>query len=216
MIKKQIILFGAPGAGKGTQAKILASKLNVPHISTGDILREAVSKGTELGEKAKTIMEAGELVPDEIMGGIIKEVLMSEKCKEGYILDGFPRTTKQAELLDQILSHIDLDYPVVIELNVEDEIIVHRLSMRRMCSNCGYIVNLESLENQDVCPNCGAKNSFIKRKDDDEAVIRNRLKVYHESTKPVLKYYEGKTEIIIVDGTQSVEQVSELIISKLS
>jgi len=216
VIKKQIILFGAPGAGKGTQAKILASKLNVPHISTGDILREAVSKGTELGEKAKTIMEAGELVPDEIMGGIIKEVLMSEKCKEGYILDGFPRTTKQAELLDQILSHIDLDYPVVIELNVEDEIIVHRLSMRRMCSNCGYIVNLESLENQDVCPNCGAKNSFIKRKDDDEAVIRNRLKVYHESTKPVLKYYEGKTEIIIVDGTQSVEQVSELIISKLS
>ncbi len=215
MLKKQIIMFGAPGAGKGTQAKILAGKLNVPHISTGDILRNAVAQKTELGLKAKEIMEKGELVPDEIMVGIVKNVLFSDSCKEGYILDGFPRTLNQAKLLDEIIEQLNNGYPVIIKLLVDDEVIIQRLSMRRVCKVCGTIVNLNQIENPNKCPNCGAENSFVKRDDDKEEVIRRRLRVYHETTQPVLEYYKNKTEIIVVDGAQPVDNVTENILKKL-
>ena len=216
MKKLQILMFGAPGAGKGTQAKILSSERHIPHISTGDILREAVSKKTELGLKAKAIMEAGELVPDEIMGGIIRDVLFSDKCKPGYILDGFPRTINQANILDGILKEIDEGYPIVIELDADDELIINRLSSRRVCSECGYIVNLNSLEDPTTCPNCGAKNSFIKRKDDEEDVIKNRLNVYHQTTKPVLDFYRNKAKIISIDAALPVEEVAKKITDELN
>lgn len=216
MKKLQILMFGAPGAGKGTQAKILSSKRNIPHISTGDILRDAVSKKTELGLKAKAIMEAGELVPDDVMGGIIRNVLFSDKCKSGYILDGFPRTINQANILDGILKEINEGYPIVIELDAEDELIINRLSNRRVCSECGYIVNLNSLEDPTTCPNCGAKNSFIKRKDDEEDVIKNRLNVYHKTTRPVLDYYRNKTKIISIDAALPVDKVTKKIMDELN
>ncbi len=209
-------MFGAPGAGKGTQAKILAGKLNVPHISTGDILRNAVAQKTELGLKAKEIMEKGELVPDEIMVGIVKNVLFSDKCKEGYILDGFPRTLNQAKLLDEIIAKLHTGYPVIIKLAVDDEVIIQRLSMRRVCKVCGTIVNLNQITNPNKCPNCGAENSFVKRDDEKEEVIRRRLKVYHETTQPVLKYYEDKTKIIIVDGSLPVDEVTANILESLN
>ncbi len=215
MLNKKIIMFGAPGAGKGTQAKILADKLNVPHISTGDILRNAVAQKTELGLKAKKIMEAGELVPDEIMVGIVKNVLFSDKCKEGYILDGFPRTLNQAKLLDEIIEEMNNGYPVVIKLSVDDDVIINRLSMRRVCKACGTIVNLNQIKNSDKCPNCGAENSFVKRDDDEEEVIRRRLRVYHETTRPVLEYYRNKTRIIVVDGSLPVDKVTANIMKNL-
>ncbi len=215
MSNKQIIMFGAPGAGKGTQAKILAGKLNVPHISTGDILRNAVAQKTELGLKAKKIMEAGELVPDEIMVGIVKNVLFSDECKEGYILDGFPRTLNQAKLLDDIIAELNNGYPVIVKLSVDDDVIINRLSMRRVCKVCGTIVNLNQIKNENKCPNCGAENSFVKRDDDSEEVIRRRLKVYHETTQPVLEFYRNKTEIIVVDGSLPVDEVTNNILKHL-
>jgi adenylate kinase len=212
----QIIIFGAPGVGKGTQAKILASKLNLAHISTGDILREAIKNETELGLKAKEIVQSGGLVPDEIVGGIVKETLQQERCKNGFILDGFPRTLPQAEILTRILSELNNEKLYLIKLEADDDVIVSRLSNRLVCSKCGYIINKDALKDNAKCPSCGAENSFVKRKDDEEDVIKNRLKVYHETTEPVFEYYKDKAEIIEVDGTKSIEEVSRAILNKLN
>ncbi|MEJ5350006.1 MAG: adenylate kinase [Melioribacteraceae bacterium] len=212
----QIIIFGAPGVGKGTQAKILASKLNLAHISTGDILRDAIKNETELGLKAKEIVQSGGLVPDEIVGGIVKETLKEERCKNGFILDGFPRTINQAEILSKILSELNNEKLYLIKLDADDNVIINRLSNRLVCSQCGNILNKDEVTENFKCPSCGAVNSYIKRKDDDEEVIKKRLQVYHETTSPVFDYYKDKAFIIEVDGTQSIENVTNDILKKLN
>lgn len=212
----RIVLFGAPGAGKGTQAKLLAGKYEIPHISTGDILREAVKKETKLGLEAKKIMEQGDLVPDDLMAGIIKDTLSDERCEKGFILDGYPRTIEQAKLLDKIMADLKPDREIYIAITLDDEVIVQRLTNRVACKVCGGIFNLSDLEDLKICPSCKSSDSFYKRKDDNEDVIRNRLKVFHSTTKPVLDHYEAKGKLIYVDGIHPVDEVAETIVEKIN
>lgn len=212
----QIIIFGSPGVGKGTQAKILAAKLNIPHISTGDILREAIRNKTELGLKAKEIVDKGELVPDEIMGGIIKDTLNDSRCRNGFILDGYPRTTNQAEILENIFKTIKSEKHYLIKLDADDEIIIERLTNRLVCNKCGNILNNIEVSENFTCPVCKSENSYFKRADDDESVIRRRLNVYHETTAPVFNYYKDKAEIIEIDGSLPIDKVTEEILLRLN
>ncbi len=211
----RLILFGSPGVGKGTQAKIISKNLNIPHISTGDILRKAVKDQTELGKRAGELMSQGELVPDDLMIAMIKEVLTSEECKHGFILDGFPRTTIQAEALDKLFMQIGIDNAILIHITADENEIIKRLNNRRACKECGHIFNLKEIEGLDTCPNCGAKNSFYLRNDDQEDVIKNRLDIFNSSTLPVLGYYENKDRVIEVNGFDSVENVNKKIIDTL-
>ncbi len=211
-----IIIFGAPGVGKGTQAKIIASKLNIAHISTGDILRAAIKNETELGLKAKSIVETGGLVPDNIVAGMLKDALKEDRCKIGYILDGYPRTLAQAEILSDIFNELGSDTIHLIKLEAKDEIIVDRISNRLVCGVCGNILAKSLVTENFICPNCKAEESYYKRKDDDEEVIKNRLNVYHEQTVPVFNYYSDKANIIEIDGTKSIEEISKDILDKLN
>lgn len=211
----QIIIFGSPGVGKGTQAKILAAKLNIPHISTGDILREAIKNQTELGKKAKEIVDRGELVPDDIMGGIVKETLSNPRCSSGFILDGYPRTINQAKILEEIFKTIRNEKHFLIKLDADDEIIIDRLTNRLVCSKCGNILNKSEVKENFSCPVCSSSNSYVKRADDDESVIRRRLKVYHETTAPVFDFYKNKAEIIEIDGSLNIEMVTDEILKQL-
>ncbi len=212
----QIIIFGAPGVGKGTQAKILASKLNIAHISTGDILREAIKNETELGKKAKSIVESGGLVPDEIVAGMLKDALKEERCKNGFILDGYPRTVNQARILDGIFSELKKDKIDLIKLDADDNVMINRITNRMVCSSCGNIAIKSDVTDNYVCPVCKSVNSYITRKDDTVEVVTNRLKLYHEQTSPVFEYYKNKVNVIIVDGTQSIENITKDILSKLN
>jgi len=212
----RILLFGMPGVGKGTQAKLLSSKLNIPHISTGDILRQTVKDGTELGKKAQAIMNAGELVPDDIMIGIIKETFSQPRCKEGFILDGFPRTTIQAKELEKLIDELKLSNVVVVTITAPISEIIKRLTNRLACKNCKSIFSKDELEGLNECPKCGAKNSFYQRKDDTEEVIKNRISVFNENTKPVLDYYNGKREVFYIEGNDTVERVNEKILTALN
>lgn len=211
----QLIIFGAPGVGKGTQAKILAAKLNIAHISTGDILREAIKNETELGLKAKSIVESGSLVPDEIVAGMLKDALLKDKCKNGFILDGFPRTVNQAMILDNIFKELGLSSILLIKLEADDSIMINRITNRMVCSICGNIAIKSDITNDFVCPNCKTVNSYIIRKDDTVEVVTKRLKVYHEQTSPVLEFYEGNVKIISVDGTKAINEITEEILTKL-
>ncbi|MBI1936910.1 MAG: adenylate kinase [Ignavibacteriales bacterium] len=211
----QIIIFGSPGVGKGTQAKILSAKLNIPHISTGDILREAIKNQTEVGKKAKEIVEHGELVPDSIMGEIVKQTLHDQKCKSGFILDGFPRTIAQAEILEKIFESLKNESLFLIKLDADDNVIIQRLSNRMVCSKCGNIVVKDEVTENYKCPVCGSVNSYYKRRDDDESVIKHRLEVYHQTTAPVFDFYKTKAAVIDVDGTQHINDVTNQILSKL-
>jgi adenylate kinase len=212
-----LILFGAPGVGKGTQAKILSSKLEIPHISTGDILREAVKAQTVLGIKAQNILTAGELVSDEIMIGIIKEVLTDPKCSKGFLLDGFPRTLAQAFAFDELLKELNImDKILLISLEAKEEDLTIRLTNRRACSKCQAIFNFNDIKDKDTCPNCGAVNSFYHRSDDKEDVIRRRFKIFQTSTLPILEHYEKMGKVISVDGFQTVERVAADILNILA
>ena len=211
----QLILFGAPGVGKGTQAKILASKLNIPHISTGDILRQAVHDKTPLGMKARKIMNAGELVSDEIMMGIIKDTLQQQRCKNGFILDGFPRTLAQAEEFDKLLAELQIKDIFLINIYANNEEIVNRLTNRRACKSCNNIFTYQEVKGLSACPKCGAENSFYQRNDDKEEVIRRRLSVYEENTRPVLDFYEKKGSVVNADGIGKIENVSAEIFKGL-
>ncbi len=211
----RIILFGAPGVGKGTQAKILSSKLNIPHISTGDILRSAIDKKTPLGLEAKKIMDKGELVPDKIMAGIIRDTLKEERNKNGFILDGFPRTVAQAKELDNLFSELNMNQKKIVSITANEEEIIKRLTNRRACKSCKQIFSLDEIENSDSCPNCEAKDSFYQRSDDKEEVIKKRLEVFNSTTKPVLDYYSEKNKVIFVDGIGNVEEISENILQNL-
>jgi adenylate kinase len=212
----RLLLFGAPGVGKGTQAKLLSSKFNIPHISTGDILRQAVKDQTELGRKANEIMSRGDLVPDNIMIGIIKYRLSKSDCNLGFILDGFPRTAKQAEELDKLLAEMNIVDLKLVNIFADEEEIVNRLNNRRACKECGTIFSLYEIANKDFCPKCNTRNSFYLRDDDKEEVIRKRMKVFRTTTESVLKYYEKQSKVVSVNGLGSVEEVNREILRALN
>lgn len=213
----RIILLGAPGAGKGTQAQFLMAKFGIPQISTGDMLRAAIKAGTELGKKAKEVMDAGQLVSDELIIGLVKERIAQDDCKGGFLLDGFPRTIPQADAMKQN----DIAIDSVIEFDVPDEVIVERMAGRRVHAGSGrvyhVVYNPPKVEGKD--DETGEDLSI--RPDDEEATVRKRLGVYHEQTKPLVDYYqneagEGNCQYITIDGTQPVEQVSNLLAEKLA
>lgn len=200
-----IIMLGAPGAGKGTQAAVLCEHLNIPTISTGNIIREALRTGTEMGLKAKSYMDAGQLVPDEVVIGIVKDRLQEDDCKNGYILDGFPRTIPQAEALDKMGADIDC----VIDIEVDDDVIVNRLSGRRVCENCGRPYHIESLKPKvdGVCDDC--KGALVQRKDDQIETIKNRLDIYHKETEPLVNYYKAQGKLKVVVGKDTVKATTD-------
>ena len=202
-----IILFGAPGVGKGTQAKLISHKYKIPQISTGDMLREAIRKGTELGKKAEAIIARGELVSDDIMLGLINERISQPDCKNGFILDGFPRTFAQAEGLDQLFKEKQLPSPICIEIVVPENVIIKRLTSRRICEGCGAIFDpvVNPIPADLKCPKCGGR--IVQREDDNEATIHKRLQVYHEQTAPVRNYYQNLNKFYTIDGNRSVDEV---------
>ena len=196
-----IVLLGAPGAGKGTQAEKLIETFGIAHISTGDILRAAVAKGTELGLEAKRYMDAGDLVPDSVVIGLVKDRLQESDTDKGFILDGFPRTTAQAEALDAELDALGKNIDAAVAIIVDPEVIVARLTSRRMCRACGAIANASN----DACPKCGGE--LYQRDDDNETTVRNRLSVYDRSTAPLIDYYAGKALLREIDGDRPVDVV---------
>ncbi len=206
-----LILLGAPGAGKGTQAEIICEKLGIPAISTGNIIREALKSGTEMGKKAKSYMDEGKLVPDDVVIGIIQERLAQDDCKAGFILDGFPRTIAQAEALDAMGVAIDR----VIDIDVADDRIMQRLSGRRVCGACGasYHIDHKPPKAEGVCDKCGAE--LIQRKDDHPDTIAERLKVYHEQTEPLKGYYEKTGKLRTVEGQEELEETTALTLKAL-
>jgi adenylate kinase len=208
-------MFGPPGAGKGTQAKFLSDKLGIPQISTGDILREAVKKGTPLGVQAQSFMNKGALVPDEVVIGLIEERIKDKDCAGGFVLDGFPRTIAQAEALDKLLEKRGTPLTRVINLKVGDREIIKRSISRRVCKSCNTIYNLlvEPPKVPDRCDKCGGE--LYQRDDDKEEVVKNRLRVYADQTKPLLKFYSKKRLLKEVDGGKSVHDVQEAVLAIL-
>ena len=207
----KLILLGAPGAGKGTQAEVICNALNIPAISTGNIIREALRLGTEMGLKAKSFMDAGQLVPDDVVIGIIKERLAKDDCANGFILDGFPRTIPQAEALDAMGIIIDK----VIDIEVPDEKIAARMSGRRVCKDCGASYHLEykSPESEGVCDACSGE--LVQRKDDAPDTVLDRLAVYHEQTEPLKEFYSKKGILRIVEGQEEIADTSALTLKAL-
>lgn len=211
----RLILYGAPGVGKGTQAKILASRLNIPHISTGDILRDAVKEKTPLGIKAHEIMSRGELVSDDIVIGIINDTLNQPRCKNGFILDGFPRTLPQAKELEKLLDELKLEHIFYVNITANSDEIIHRLTNRRACKVCQSIFSLSEIEDKENCPTCNSAGSFYQRNDDKEEVIRNRLEVFKNTTQPVLDYYDRKGILVTVDGLGAIDDVTASILTSI-
>ena len=207
-----LILMGAPGAGKGTQSAKISEKWNIPAVSTGDMLRAAVKEGTEMGVRAKAFMDAGQLVPDEVVIGIIKDYLSSDKCNNGFILDGFPRSIPQAEALDAMGVKID----VALSIEVADDKIVERMSGRRICSKCGasYHVVYKAPKTADVCDACG--EALYVRADDAAETVLNRLNNYHAITEPLKDYYAAKGILVCVEGCEKVEDTTAAVMGALS
>jgi len=196
----RIVLLGAPGAGKGTLAKDLVGLFNVPHISTGDMFREAVASGSELGKQVQHILSSGALVPDEIVNKLVRERISKPDCKDGFILDGYPRTVQQASALDEMLKETGQKLDAVLYLRVSEDVVVKRLTNRRVCPKCGRIYNLLSMppKNDELCDDCGIR--LVQRDDDKEEVVRNRFKVYNEKTAPLIDYYKKKHTLVEVDA----------------
>lgn len=207
----KLILLGAPGAGKGTQAEILSKELQIPTISTGNILRAAIKNGTPTGLKAKSFMDAGKLVPDEVIIGIITERLAEEDCKNGYILDGVPRTIAQAEALEQA----GIQFDAVVSIEISDEAIMQRMSGRRVCEDCGASYHLVAVppKQEGVCDNCGGK--LVQRKDDAPETVKARLEVYHKETEPLKDFYESRGVLKPVENASSVEATTRAILRVL-
>ena len=211
----KIIMLGAPGAGKGTQAKKIAAKYDIPHISTGDIFRANIKNGTELGNKAKTYMDQGLLVPDELVVDLVVDRVKQDDCKNGYVLDGFPRTIPQAEALDKALAAIGEKMDYAIDVDVPDENIVHRMSGRRACVGCGATYHLEyaPTKTEGICDACGKE--LILRDDDKPETVKKRLGVYHEQTQPLIDYYTNAGILKTVDGTIDINDVFQAIVDIL-
>lgn len=211
----KLILIGPPGSGKGTQAKMLAQKLKIPHISSGDILREAVKNGNRLGKKAQAFMEKGDLVTDEIMLGIIKERITQADCQKGFIFDGFPRTLAQAQMLDIMLKEKSKEIDAVIQFKISDEKASKRLSGRLVCSQCGADFNLYSKPPQvaDKCDRCGGK--LNPRQDDTKTVILNRLKVYKNQTEPLINYYQEQDKLTEINADQNSEILNQELLQMI-
>lgn len=211
----KIIMLGAPGAGKGTQAKRIAEKYTIPHISTGDIFRANIKNGTELGRKAKEFMDQGLLVPDELTCDLVMDRIQQDDCKNGFVLDGFPRTIPQAEALDAALSKIEQKMDYAIDVDVPDENIVNRMGGRRACLSCGatYHVEFNPTKAEGICDACGAQT--VLRDDDKPETVQKRLTVYHDQTQPLIDYYKTQNILKSVDGTQPMEAVFDAIIGIL-
>ena len=211
----KIIMLGAPGAGKGTQAKRIAQRYGIPHVSTGDIFRANIKNGTELGMKAKAYMDAGNLVPDEITIGMLLDRIHEADCEKGYVLDGFPRTIPQAESLTTALKERGEKMDYAIDVDVPDENIINRMSGRRACLACGatYHIAYNPPKKEGVCDQCG--EPLVLRKDDKPETVKNRLEVYHQQTQPLIDYYKKEGILAQVDGTQNMDQVFEDIVKIL-
>jgi adenylate kinase len=211
----RLVLVGPPGAGKGTQAQFIAAQFAIPKISTGDIFRANVSEGTELGMTAKKYMDAGDLVPDEVTSAMVRERLKEDDAVDGFLLDGFPRTVPQAETLDEILGGFDVDLDVVLELVVDDEEVIRRLSGRRTCRTCGHIwhVDFDPPTREGICDDCGGE--LFQRDDDKPDTVRHRLEVYAEQTAPLIAFYAEKGVLVGIDATGPVDDVTERAIAAL-
>lgn len=207
----KLILIGCPGAGKGTQAKKLSKHFDIAHISTGDLLREQIELKTELGKKVTDIMNAGQLVPDEIVTEILSQRIKRDDCKKGYILDGYPRNLSQAEGLADIIGEVDK----VVLIDVDDDVIIERMSGRRGCPKCGqmYHIKYNPPKASGVCDECGGE--LIQRKDDTEDTVKNRLKVYHETTSPIVDYYDKKGLLLKVSGVGDIDEITSYLIKTL-
>jgi adenylate kinase len=212
----RIVLLGAPGSGKGTQAKRLMADKHIPQVSTGDMLREAVAAGTRFGMKAKSIMEAGNLVPDEVVLGIISERLAQPDAQDGFILDGFPRNTQQARDLEELLDQLGTPLDAAVLLDVDFDILMKRLTGRRTCSKTGKLLNIyfSSQEELDECTKAGGE--LVQREDDNEETIGNRLAVYRESTEPLIKYYEKRHKLTRIDAEGTIDEVYARLTTALS
>jgi adenylate kinase len=204
-------MLGAPGAGKGTQAQLLSKAYNIPQISTGDILRMNIKNETDLGKKAKEYMDKGLLVPDELVVEIVKDRLTQDDCKNGFILDGFPRTIPQAKALDEALDHMGIKLDRAVNVHVPDEKIIIRMSGRRVCPQCGasYHIEFKKPAKENICDECSS--DLIQRDDDKEETVRKRLEIYHEQTQPLIEYYQNKGILTTVDGVGEVEEISNRI-----
>ena len=211
----KLIMLGAPGAGKGTQAARVAEALQIPHISTGDIFRANIKNGTELGKKAKAYMDQGKLVPDELTCDLVADRIAKDDCSGGFILDGFPRTIPQAEALDKVLTERGEKIDFAVNIDVPDEAIVSRMSGRRACVGCGatYHIEFNPPKKEGICDNCGAE--LILREDDKPETVATRLRVYHEQTQPLIDFYEKKGALVTVDGTLPMDEVYKAILGKL-
>ncbi len=214
-MKKNLVLLGPPGAGKGTQAKMLVEQYGIPQISTGDILRKAAAAGTDLGKEAKKYMDAGNLVPDDVVIGLVRERLKEPDCKAGYILDGFPRTVNQAKTLDDILKKMTDSLTHVISIEVDEKDLLTRLTGRRTCRSCGamYHVKFEPPKKGDVCDKCGGE--LYQRDDDKEETIMSRLKVYKQQTEPLIAYYKGTGLLRSIPGTGGIKDIFNSITTVL-
>jgi len=211
----KIIMLGAPGAGKGTQAKMIAEKYSIPHVSTGDIFRANIKNGTELGKQAKEYMDAGKLVPDELTVKILLDRVAQDDCKNGYVLDGFPRTIPQAEVLENALNELGDKIDFAVNVDVPDENIVRRMSGRRACLKCGATYHIEHIppKQEGICDTCGSE--LVLRDDDKPETVQNRLKVYHEQTQPLIDFYTERKVLKTIDGTKDMKEVFADIIAIL-
>ena len=210
-----LIFLGPPGAGKGTYAKRVIEKYNIPHISTGDIFREAIANKTELGKQVESIVKSGNLVPDELTNALVEERLQKQDCENGFILDGYPRTLNQAQALDAMLQKMHRTLDGAIYFEVDEETVVNRISTRRTCSNCGKVYNIITLppKVEGVCDDCGGK--LIQRDDDKEEIVRSRYEVYIKNTSPLIEYYRNQNKLFTLDGTKGVEEVMKLLFNIL-
>ncbi len=211
----RLVLLGAPGAGKGTQAKMLIDKYRIPQISTGDILRKAVADGTPLGKEAKSYMDKGELVPDSVVIGLVKERLSQDDCKNGYILDGFPRNTSQAETLDGVLGGMNASLDVALSVDVDQDILMKRLTGRRTCKSCNqmYNIHFSAPKKEGVCDKCGG--DLYQRDDDKEETIRKRLDVYNNQTAPLIDYYDNKGILKSIQGVGDISEIFNKVVEVL-
>lgn len=212
----KIVMLGAPGAGKGTQAIKIADKYDIPHISTGDIFRANIKGGTELGQKAKSYIDKGELVPDEVTIGMLLDRIAQDDCKDGYVLDGFPRTIPQAESLTEALKSQGDKIDFALNIDVPDEAIIERMSGRRACPKCGatYHIVYAAPKTENICDKCGSE--LIIRSDDKPETVKDRLNVYHQQTEPLIAYYKAAGVLREVDGTQELPKVFEDVVAILS